>query len=322
MTFDQRINLAIKECVSKVNYKPTAFLKMIDDYGTIMAVKKLINSTKVSDGYIKLYEKQRLDLTVEAIILEDKWNDLFTEKELLIAQNRLKQYGYSIPPKSKNWTKEELKAAVEAYKEMLILQKRKIAFNKSSFNEKLRNSSLKDRTRGSIEFRMQNISSVFQAIGLPIVDGYLPAKNIGINKMNEVIEIIEDLNLFDNEILDLDFSINFSPEIYRKEKIAKPKGTLKPKSKKQEISVFKRNPLVKIYVLQRSNGKCELCNNTPFLNKYDQPFLEVHHILPLSENGADTVLNAVALCPNCHRELHYGKNTEEKNNQLIEKINS
>lgn len=39
-----------------------------------------------------------------------------------------------------------------------------------------------------------------------------------------------------------------------------------------------------------------------------EPYLEVHHVIPLSQNGEDTLENAEALCPNCHREKHYGIN--------------
>ena len=35
-------------------------------------------------------------------------------------------------------------------------------------------------------------------------------------------------------------------------------------------------------------------------------FLEVHHIKWLSNGGEDSVENALALCPNCHRQAHYG----------------
>jgi 5-methylcytosine-specific restriction enzyme A len=37
------------------------------------------------------------------------------------------------------------------------------------------------------------------------------------------------------------------------------------------------------------------------------PFLEVHHLRTLADGGSDRVSNAVALCPNCHRQMHYGK---------------
>ena len=38
----------------------------------------------------------------------------------------------------------------------------------------------------------------------------------------------------------------------------------------------------------------------------DEPYLEVHHKKPLAQGGEDTVKNAEALCPNCHRKAHFG----------------
>lgn len=79
--------------------------------------------------------------------------------------------------------------------------------------------------------------------------------------------------------------------------------------KVQVISyAFRRNPDVVAEVLLRAKGKCESCNrDAPFLRASDgSPFLEIHHKVPLAEGGDDTVSNAVALCPNCHRRMHYG----------------
>ena len=61
-------------------------------------------------------------------------------------------------------------------------------------------------------------------------------------------------------------------------------------------------------VLDRANGYCERCNKpSPFIRASNgTPYLEVHHIQPLSENGDDTIDNAIALCPNCHRQFHFG----------------
>ncbi len=72
--------------------------------------------------------------------------------------------------------------------------------------------------------------------------------------------------------------------------------------------VFRRNPDVVAEVLDRANGKCELCGvPAPFLRASDQePYLEVHHTVRLSDGGEDTVDNAVAACPNCHRKQHHG----------------
>ena len=71
---------------------------------------------------------------------------------------------------------------------------------------------------------------------------------------------------------------------------------------------FKRNADVVVAVLERAGGYCERCEcKAPFLRKDNTPYLEVHHIKMLANGGEDSVENAMAVCPNCHRELHYGK---------------
>lgn len=84
-----------------------------------------------------------------------------------------------------------------------------------------------------------------------------------------------------------------------------------PKQPKQILVttfVYQRNPYVVVRALQRANGVCESCNSSaPFLRESDgTPYLEVHHITPLAQGGDDTFENAVALCPNCHRRMHFG----------------
>ncbi|WDV48183.1 HNH endonuclease signature motif containing protein [Clostridiaceae bacterium M8S5] len=82
----------------------------------------------------------------------------------------------------------------------------------------------------------------------------------------------------------------------------------KPESMVVKTTVYKRNPDVIVEVLERANGYCEKCGSkAPFHRASDNsPYLEVHHNVPLAEGGTDTVDNAIAVCPNCHRELHYG----------------
>jgi len=42
-----------------------------------------------------LWERKRLDLTVEALVLHQEWNELFTETDREIARKRLSQYGFN-----------------------------------------------------------------------------------------------------------------------------------------------------------------------------------------------------------------------------------
>ena len=72
--------------------------------------------------------------------------------------------------------------------------------------------------------------------------------------------------------------------------------------------VYQRNPDVVAEALYLSGGSCDHCGaKAPFLRRKDgQPYLEVHHKVPLSEGGLDVLSNVVALCPNCHRKEHFG----------------
>jgi 5-methylcytosine-specific restriction endonuclease McrA len=99
------------------------------------------------------------------------------------------------------------------------------------------------------------------------------------------------------------------------DELLKKRLTEAPKipDKVQTISYdFRRNPDVIAVVLKRANGKCELCGfDAPFLKASDgNPYLEVHHWITLSEGGEDTVENTGALCPNCHKQAHYGQRRE------------
>jgi len=108
--------------------------------------------------------------------------------------------------------------------------------------------------------------------------------------------------------LELEKSLSASSKLRRKRLNKAPK---KPLVSKSYSTTFIRNPDVVAEILEGANGFCEYCEKeAPFKKDTNKNgFLEVHHIIPLSENGFDTVENAVALCPNCHRHAHYGKKT-------------
>ncbi|WP_394696244.1 HNH endonuclease [Pseudoxanthomonas japonensis] len=81
-----------------------------------------------------------------------------------------------------------------------------------------------------------------------------------------------------------------------------------PKRALREVIVFDRNPDVVAEVLYKAKGRCEVCKRpAPFAKRLDgTPYLEVHHKVQLAHGGEDTVANALALCPNCHRRAHHG----------------
>ena len=96
-----------------------------------------------------------------------------------------------------------------------------------------------------------------------------------------------------------------------------PLGNSTPVREKNNSGQFKRLPVVTAYALVRAGGICELCTKpAPFVKFDGSQFLEVHHVHPLATGGADTCDNTVGICPNCHREIHYGKNAVKLNSKL------
>jgi hypothetical protein len=81
---------AKKEC----NYNPSRFLVMVERDGGWETAKKLVNNKDLSDGFISLWEADRLDLTVEALIMRDEWQDLFSADDIRNAKKKLSDCGY------------------------------------------------------------------------------------------------------------------------------------------------------------------------------------------------------------------------------------
>lgn len=114
------------------------------------------------------------------------------------------------------------------------------------------------------------------------------------------------LNSLINEFFEqVDVANELSSEERKKRLLNAPKH---PKRVLRLVYVFERNADVVAEVLKRAQGYCEGCKKkAPFQRRSNgTAYLEVHHRQPLSEDGEDTVENAVALCPNCHRKSHFG----------------
>lgn len=78
-------------------------------------------------------------------------------------------------------------------------------------------------------------------------------------------------------------------------------------------SRYHRSTPVKDYAKDRADGDCEYCGRpAPFKDSTGGPYLEVHHVDELGKGGADTPERVVALCPTCHRRIHYGEDGERE----------
>lgn len=75
-----------------------------------------------------------------------------------------------------DWSSEENDALVAAYLEILSRERRGESVVKREHIRALQ-PSLSDRSRGAIEYKMQNVSAVLQREGLPWINGFKPARN-------------------------------------------------------------------------------------------------------------------------------------------------
>ena len=215
------------------------------------------------------------------------------------------------------WSREELSASVIAYIEMRNLELQGEKFIKKKIYEKL--SKQFGRSPKAFEYRMQNISYVYSVLGRKWVSGLKPAKNVGSN----VLPIIEELinqheGSFSNPKIEFEEQVS---KLRRAKNLPTPQGNAVPNKQVKENTSFSRDPKVVAWVIQNSDGVCESCNGPAPFSKPDGDFyLEVHHLRRLADNGSDTITNAVAVCPNCHRRLHYANDRDEVLANLYQRI--
>lgn len=86
--------LAVYQSAKEAGYNATRFLSMLSERGGLETARILLGAATVSDGYSALWELGRLDLTVEAVILEEPWRELFTPVERRTAIRRLQEYQF------------------------------------------------------------------------------------------------------------------------------------------------------------------------------------------------------------------------------------
>ncbi len=87
-------------------------------------------------------------------------------------------------------------------------------------------------------------------------------------------------------------------------------GNLPPKERAKKVqNHLDRGSAVTKALKSLLGAKCQICGWIGFKKKNGEDFIEAHHIVQLSERkeGSLCTENIILLCPNCHREIHYGK---------------
>lgn len=86
-------------------------------------------------------------------------------------------------------------------------------------------------------------------------------------------------------------------------------------SKSQQTHIGRKRNMILINCLKAYYYKthltnnmllCECCHQPTFITNSKEPYIEFHHLIPFGQvDGPDHFLNIYALCPSCHRKLHF-----------------
>jgi hypothetical protein len=84
-----------------------------------------------------------------------------------------------------------------------------------------------------------------------------------------------------------------------------------------EVWTYSRDLRVREAVLRRADRRCEFCGQLGFMKPDGTRYLESHHVIALANDGEDRLTNVIALCPNDHREAHFGERRDDIEAQMI-----
>jgi hypothetical protein len=82
---------------AECGYNPGYFRMMVLEQGGLEAARKLLRGKTHPEGLTRLWMENRLDISMEATILEERWRSLFSAEELELARQRLLALGYKVP---------------------------------------------------------------------------------------------------------------------------------------------------------------------------------------------------------------------------------
>ena len=92
--FKLRLDEAMEIMDRQYDYRPSILKKMVAQLGVRNAIRKLVNTPDPPKGLDTLKRCGALRLSMEALVLESRWQDLFTDTDRGNARKRLEKLGF------------------------------------------------------------------------------------------------------------------------------------------------------------------------------------------------------------------------------------
>lgn len=89
----------IGRCEREISYNPAYCSQMVAEQGGVGAARTLLHGPPASDGFTRLWEEGRLDLSLEFSVLRPKRHSIFSEAERAEARRRLEAHRFDMDAK-------------------------------------------------------------------------------------------------------------------------------------------------------------------------------------------------------------------------------
>lgn len=100
IVFDLEMRSIYGRALHECGYRATRFLQLVAQLGGVKVAKHLLRTSKwPTEGLTELSTLNRLDLSMEVLVLKDPWRTLFTDSELDEARKWLARLGWKEAPK-------------------------------------------------------------------------------------------------------------------------------------------------------------------------------------------------------------------------------
>jgi hypothetical protein len=93
--FHQKMVEVYEKAKTECHYNAVRFHQMVQKHRGLPTAKMLLASKQHPEGLTSLWELKRLDISMEATLIQEPWCSLFSPEELAIAKKRLKELGYT-----------------------------------------------------------------------------------------------------------------------------------------------------------------------------------------------------------------------------------
>ncbi|MDA3902654.1 MAG: hypothetical protein PF441_04290 [Desulfuromusa sp.] len=87
--FARAVDDVLSEALQKYKIKFPRLQRMNAEHGHLEAAKRLVGSKGATEGYMKLLEVGRPDLTLGAVSLRKEFRTLFTDEEIETAKRKM-----------------------------------------------------------------------------------------------------------------------------------------------------------------------------------------------------------------------------------------